>query len=87
MLSGKKGAVEPLPFPIGLLRGGDQFIDLGQQGVYIDPVNHAGLFHTLSARGRTTQTVHPDCHKNGRSLWGDIQDIPNNRVFGNLSHT
>ena len=38
-------------------------VDLRQESVGVDTVDHASLFYGLAAGGRAAQAVHADCHE------------------------
>ena len=57
-----------------------------QQLVHVDAVNHAGLFHGLTAGRGAAKAMHTDGQENRSRLGSDVQNITDNGVLRNIDH-
>ena len=61
-------------------------VDEGEQLVYINSMDHTGLFHGLTAAGRSAQAVHADGKKDRRGLRSDVENVTDDGVAFDLDH-
>lgn len=71
----------------GFLACLDEMVDLCQESVGVDTVDHASLFYGLAAGGRAAQAVHADCHEQRSGLRRDVENVADDGgLFNFYSH-
>ena len=83
MPSRQNGMAQPVLLYV-LFVSFQEIIQLGQEGIAINAMDHTGLFHGLAAGSRSAKAVHADCHKQGSGMGSDMQNVANDGFFFNL---
>ena len=69
---------------VGLV-GLQEVVQLCQESIGVDAVDHAGLLHSLTPGRGAAQAVHADGEEQGSGVGCDIQHITNDGLFFNLN--
>ena len=64
-----------------LFVGFQEIIQLGQEGITVNAMDHTGLFHGLAAGSRSAKAVHADFHKVFACCWVSVKNCADVCLF------
>ena len=86
MPSRQNGMAQPVLLYV-LFVSFQEIIQLGQEGIAVNAMDHTGLFHGLAAGSGSAKAVHADGHEQGSGMGGDVQNFTDNGfLFDSSSH-